>query len=66
MTDDRIDPTALTAKHKGCLPELLGLRFVEATRDRLVAELTVRSDLTTFGGSLHGGTIMAQIGRAHV
>jgi len=54
-----IDPAALTAKHKGCLPELLGLRFVEATRDRLVAELTVRPDLTTIGGRLHGGTIMA-------
>ncbi|MGH7356021.1 MAG: PaaI family thioesterase [Candidatus Rokuibacteriota bacterium] len=54
-----MDPAALTAKHKGCLPELLGLRFVEATRDRLVAELTVRPDLTTIGGRLHGGTIMA-------
>ncbi len=59
MTDGPIDPAALTAKHKGCLPELLGLRFVEATRDRLVAELTVRPDLTTIGGRLHGGTIMA-------
>ena len=59
MTFDKIDPAALTAKHKGCLPELLGLRFVEATRDRLVAELTVRPDLTTIGGRLHGGTIMA-------
>ena len=59
MTFDKIDPGALTAKHKGCLPELLGLRFVEATRDRLVAELTVRPDLTTIDGRLHGGTIMA-------
>jgi len=59
VTDGPIDPAALTAKHKGCLPELLGLRFVEATRDRLVAELTVRPDLTTIGGRLHGGTIMA-------
>jgi uncharacterized protein (TIGR00369 family) len=59
LTDGPIDPAALTVKHKGCLPELLGLRFVEATRDRLVAELTVRPDLTTIGGRLHGGTIMA-------
>ena len=59
MNEIVIDPAALTAKHKGCLPELLGLRFVEATRDRLVAELTVRPDLTTVGGRLHGGTIMA-------
>jgi uncharacterized protein (TIGR00369 family) len=59
VTDDRIDPAALTAKLKGLLPELLGMRFVEASRDRLVAELTVRADLTTVGGRLHGGTIMA-------
>lgn len=54
-----IDPVELTARHKGALPELLGLRFVEATADRLVAELTIRDDLRTFGGALHGGTIMA-------
>jgi len=59
VTDETIDPAALTAKHRGCLPELLGIRFVEATRDRLVAELTMRPDLATVGGRLHGGAIMA-------
>ena len=54
-----IDPAELTAKHKGCLPELLGLRFTEATPDRLVAELAIRDDLRTVGGALHGGAIMA-------
>jgi len=54
-----IDPASLTAHHKGCLPELLGLRFVDATKDRVVAELTIRDDLKTIGGRLHGGTIMA-------
>jgi 1,4-dihydroxy-2-naphthoyl-CoA hydrolase len=54
-----IDPATLTAHHKGCLPELLGIRFTEATQDRLVAELSIRDDLKTFGGRLHGGTIMA-------
>jgi uncharacterized protein (TIGR00369 family) len=54
-----IDPAALTAVHHGHLPELLGLRFVHATRDRLVAELTIRPDLTTVGDRLHGGAIMA-------
>ncbi len=54
-----IDPAELTAKHKGCLPELLGLRFTEATPDRLVAELAIRDDLRTVGGPLHGGAIMA-------
>lgn len=54
-----IDPAALTKHHEGCLPELLGVRFTEATKDRLVAELQIRTDLKTFGGRLHGGTIMA-------
>jgi len=54
-----IDPAELTARHKGCLPELLGVRFTEATKDRVVAELEVRDDLRTLGGALHGGAIMA-------
>jgi uncharacterized protein (TIGR00369 family) len=53
------DPAEITARHQGCLPELLGMRFVETTPDRLVAELTIRPDLTTIGGRLHGGTLMA-------
>jgi len=54
-----IDPATLTEHHRGCLPELLGVRFTEATKDRVVAELRVRDDLKTFGGRLHGGAIMA-------
>jgi 1,4-dihydroxy-2-naphthoyl-CoA hydrolase len=54
-----IDPEELTRRHAGGLPDLLGLRFVEASPDRLVAELTIRDDLRTVGGALHGGTIMA-------
>ncbi|MET0852056.1 MAG: PaaI family thioesterase, partial [Candidatus Rokuibacteriota bacterium] len=38
---------------------LLGIRFVEATRERVVAELTIRDELRTNGGALHGGTLMA-------
>lgn len=44
---------------KGTLAETLGIRIVEASRDRVIAELTVREALTTVGGSLHGGTLMA-------
>ena len=55
----QIDPVTLTEHHKGCLPELLGMRFVEAAKERLVAELTIRDDLKTVGGALHGGTLMA-------
>jgi 1,4-dihydroxy-2-naphthoyl-CoA hydrolase len=55
----RIDPEILNEHHEGALTKLFGLRFVEATKDRLVAELTVRDDLTTVGGRVHGGTLMA-------
>jgi 1,4-dihydroxy-2-naphthoyl-CoA hydrolase len=54
-----IDPAELTERHRGCLPELIGVRFTEATKDRVVAELEVRDDLRTLGGALHGGAIMA-------
>jgi uncharacterized protein (TIGR00369 family) len=54
-----IDPVAITERWKGTLGELLGIRFVEAATDRVVAELTYRDELTTVGGSLHGGTLMA-------
>jgi 1,4-dihydroxy-2-naphthoyl-CoA hydrolase len=54
-----IDPAAITQHFKGTLAELLAIRVVEATKDRVVAELTIRDELTTVGGSLHGGTLMA-------
>jgi 1,4-dihydroxy-2-naphthoyl-CoA hydrolase len=53
------DPAAIMERHKGTLAELLGIRFVEASPDRVVAELSYRDALTTVGGSLHGGTLMA-------
>jgi uncharacterized protein (TIGR00369 family) len=40
-------------------PGLLGLRLRELTPERVLAELTVRPDLCTTGGVLHGGAIMA-------
>ena len=54
-----VDPAMLAESQRGTLAELLGIRFVEAGKDRIVAELTIRDDLRTVGGSLHGGTIMA-------
>jgi uncharacterized protein (TIGR00369 family) len=53
------DPAAITERLRGTLSGLLGVRFVEATPERVVAELTYREDLTTWGGNLHGGTLMA-------
>lgn len=40
-------------------PGLLGMRFLEASPEAVKAELTVRDDLCTTGGVLHGGAIMA-------
>lgn len=54
-----MDAAVIAERFKGTLVDLLGIRFTEATRDRVVAELSCRPDLTTAGGSLHGGTLMA-------
>ena len=37
----------------------LGIRFLETTPDRVVAELEIREELCTLGGAIHGGTLMA-------
>jgi 1,4-dihydroxy-2-naphthoyl-CoA hydrolase len=44
---------------RGLLPELLGVRLVEATPDRVVAEMEGRADLCTLPGTIHGGALMA-------
>jgi len=44
---------------KGMLPDLLGIRFVDLTPERVVAEIDVRDDLCTVPGIMHGGAIMA-------
>ena len=49
----------LQERDAGLLPELLGVRFLEASPDRIRAELKVRGDLCTVGGILHGGAMMA-------
>jgi uncharacterized protein (TIGR00369 family) len=40
-------------------PGLMGMKLSEVSPDRIVATLTVRSDLCTAGGILHGGALMA-------
>lgn len=37
----------------------LGMRFLEVSPDRVVAELDVREEVCTLGGAVHGGTLMA-------
>ena len=41
------------------LARLLGVEIVEATPRRVVARLTVREEICTSGGILHGGAFMA-------
>jgi uncharacterized protein (TIGR00369 family) len=53
------DAAAISEGLRGTLAEVLGIRFVEASPDRVVAELTYREALATVGGSLHGGALMA-------
>jgi len=40
-------------------PRHLGIEMTEATHDRIVAEVTVRPDLSIETNTLHGGAIMA-------
>src|SRR5579875_2497967 len=39
--------------------ELLGIEFVSADKDRVVAELEVRAELCTRPATIHGGALMA-------
>jgi 1,4-dihydroxy-2-naphthoyl-CoA hydrolase len=41
------------------LAKHIGIRFVEAGKDRVVAEIDVRPELMTTTGTIHGGTLMA-------
>jgi len=53
------DKEELTRSMTGTLSDFIGMRLVEATKDRVVAELPIRDELRTVGGALHGGTLMA-------
>ena len=50
---DRVNETKLP------FAELLGIEFVSASPEKVVAEMTVREDLCTIPAILHGGAIMA-------
>lgn len=53
------DLARIEAAHRGTLAELLGVRFIEASKARVVIELEMRPPLSTFGGGVHGGVLMA-------
>jgi 1,4-dihydroxy-2-naphthoyl-CoA hydrolase len=55
-----MDVIAMLHEHlKGLFPELLGMRFTEATPELVRATLEVRPEICTAGSILHGGAIMA-------
>ena len=55
-----MNPAAsMQERFKGLLPDLLGMEFSEVAPDKVVAYMTVRKDLCTIGGNLHGGAYMA-------
>lgn len=54
-----MDIAALQQRMRGLFPEVLGIRFVEASPDLVRADLEVRDELCTVPGILHGGAIMA-------
>jgi uncharacterized protein (TIGR00369 family) len=53
------DLSALQALLQPLLPGLMGVRLLEVTPERVVAEMAVRPELCTAGGILHGGAYMA-------
>jgi uncharacterized protein (TIGR00369 family) len=54
-----MDPFARVNETKLPFAELLGIEFVAASPDKIVAEMTVRDDLCTRPAVLHGGALMA-------
>ncbi len=49
----------IQAIFKDTLVDTLGIRFIEASKARVVAEITIKPSLFTSNGRLHGGAIMA-------
>jgi len=39
--------------------KLLGIKILEASKERVVGELLIREDLCTSGGTMHGGCMMS-------
>ena len=54
-----MDVAAVQKLVDSIFPRLMGVRIMVAEPDRIVGEMTVRPDLCTSGGTLHGGAYMA-------
>jgi uncharacterized protein (TIGR00369 family) len=57
--ESALDPAAIQQLVATSLPGLLGVEFVEVRPDRVLGRLRVRPEISTVGGILHGGSIMA-------
>ncbi len=57
MADDAAQ--AINERMKGLFGDVIGLKVMEARKDKVVAEFDWRPDLCTVGGILHGGALMA-------
>ena len=56
---DPIQPPTFNARHGRRMAGFLGIRIVEESRDRVLAEIELRDELLTANGTLAGGAIMA-------
>lgn len=54
-----MDGLAILAQNRLPFAELLGIRFISASADRIEAVMEVREDLCTTPAVLHGGAIMS-------
>ncbi|MGE3913402.1 MAG: PaaI family thioesterase [Chloroflexota bacterium] len=61
MSIDRrsLVPADINQRLAGTMAGFLGIRVVEASLDRIVAELEIRPEIQNGGGIVHGGTLMA-------
>ncbi|HKU93818.1 MAG TPA: PaaI family thioesterase [Vineibacter sp.] len=57
MSDNAAE--AINERMQGLFGTVLGLKVIEARKDKVVAEFDWRPDLCTVGGTLHGGALMA-------
>jgi uncharacterized protein (TIGR00369 family) len=57
--ESKEDLLAYLAEHPLPFAKLLGIKFLSATADRVVAEMLVREDMCTIPAILHGGAMMA-------
>jgi 1,4-dihydroxy-2-naphthoyl-CoA hydrolase len=54
-----LDVAELQQRIAPLFPGLMGVKLRELAPERVLAEMTVRPDLCTAGGILHGGAVMA-------